>query len=261
MKSLETVMRVKKLEKFFVLVALTSLLGTLAMAGRIEEECDHIDENRHSRMYHFCERRLESDMAEAGVDCIDCEGSYDEGPKPGVEIVSNLAGPLAMMTASIVGSVYNYKSQKTWANAYSDSNQAYAGAMRAGYEACPNIWSDYLDYNIARGGSPVIAAQATAHAETCNQMSPGMFAGMNGLQGNGFGGFGNGYLGAGYSPGFVGGMIGPNYPGMGMSGGGMGMGLNFGMGMGMPRGGMGFGMGMGMPGGGMGMGMPGGGMG
>jgi hypothetical protein len=136
--------------------------------------------------------------------CVNCQvGGRKQSTLSGIaEIVGAIAPPLAQFGSAYVG-----------ARAYQKGQEAWAGAAVAGFEQCQlsqNNYMQYLSANELPGLSP--AQQA---AMGCNGFQLGGFAG---LQNGGL----NGWYGAGYSPGFMGGMMGPygGYDpyGMGMGG-------------------------------------------
>lgn len=111
-------------------------------------------------------------------------------------------------------------------------------ARRAQY-LCTQRYDNYLSHIDSYGGSPVAADDALALSKTCNGAPTYAYAGMGGMMGAGmYGGVGNPWMSAGYSPGFLSGMMGP----YGMSG-GINLGMGYpGYGYGYPSGGVGFGM-------------------
>lgn len=148
---------------------------------------------------------------QTGVDCVNCAAGSRGGQHwlSGVaEIVGAIAPPLAQFGVAYMG----YKGQKATA-------EAWAGAARAGFEQCRLSQQDYLAY-LQTNELPGMTPEQQA-AMRCNGYSLGGFAGLGGQFGNGFGGFGNPLIGGGYSPGFIGGMIGP-YGGYNPYGGGGG---------------------------------------
>jgi hypothetical protein len=209
-------------------------------------------------------------------DCVNCRGGGGVGYRQHwLSGLAEFTGALAPWAASIVGSIQQRKMYESM-----------QGTIRHGFDQCRLGRQGYLDYaagqqnayvnyNTQQQGPLILPGEygdMTVSPEmfnnlTCNGYSMGGFAGFGGMMGNGFGGFGNPWMSAGYSPGFMGGMMGPYgmmnpYGGIG-GGFGMGMpgmgGIGGGIGIGMPgMGGIGGGVGIGMPGMGMGgMGMPG----
>lgn len=176
-------------------------------------------------------------------DCPDCVGGTREHWLSGLaEVVGAAAGPLAYF-----GSNY------MWANAYLGGQQAMWGAVSNGYDQCTLQQQNYMTY-LSSNQLPGLTPQDYSHLG-CNNFGMNGFAGFGGgLSGNGYGGGGNPWLSAGYTPGFMGGMMGP-YGGMmgpygGMSGypsgygPGIGGGLYGNLGMG-PFGNIGIGGGLG----------------
>jgi hypothetical protein len=150
-------------------------------------------------------------------DCPDCQSRRRNGGG----FFSGLAEFVAA-GAPIAGAYFGYK-----------SNQAWAGAAAAGFEQCRLAQQDYMGY-LSANELPGLSPQQQA-AMNCNGYQLGGFGGL------GFGGMGS-WLGAGYSPGFLGGMMGPygmynpyGIGGMGFPGGMVG-GAVGGIGMGYPGG-------------------------
>ena len=198
--------------------------------------------------------------------CVDCGKAGRRGGAYGT-----LSG-IAEIFGAVAPPLFGYLGMRSYSNAMLGSNQAWAGAAAVGFEQCQLMQSNYINtmygYADASQGAGYFANNELPYQELqppgCNGYGLGGFAGGMGFMGNGFGGFGNPYFAAGYSPGFLGGMAGPYgmynpYGGIGMGMGGfpgMGGGINIGFGGGMggyPGMGMGYpGFGGGMYGGGMG---------
>ncbi len=189
-------------------------------------------------------------------DCVHCNRRR-RGGSGVADILGAVLPPLAQF-----GSAW------LWSDAYLGANQAWAGAAATGFEQCQMMQTNHMHTMYGNGTNPgYFAANELPHEYIappgCNGYQLGGFAGGMGFQGNGFGGFGSPWGGAGYSTGFQGGMYGPYgmyNPYGNVNGMGGGIGLNIGIGGGM--GGMGYpgmGGGIGMNGGiGMGgMGYPG----
>ncbi len=136
---------------------------------------------------------------QTGADCVNCQASGRGGQHwlSGVaEIVGAIAPPLAQFGIAYVQS-----------NAYVDAQQAWAGAAETGFEQCRLSQEAYLQY-LQTNELPGMTPEQQA-AQRCNGYSLGGYAGLGGQYGNGYGGFGNPYIGGGYSGGFMGGMMGP----------------------------------------------------
>lgn len=204
--------------------------------------------------------------------CVDCRSGGRGGA------YGTLSG-IAEVLGAVAPPLFGYLGMRSYSNAMLGSNQAWANAAGIGFEQCQLMQSNFINtmygYADASQGAGYFANNELPYQQVsppeCNGYSLGGFAGGMGFMGNGFGGFGNPYFSAGYSPGFLAGMGGPygmynpyGMPGMGgqfgIGGLGMGMGYPYGMGMGMPGGGLGIGINLGL-GGGMSMGYPGMGMG
>jgi hypothetical protein len=198
-----------------------------------------------------------------GDDCEDCRRNRtSRGSSSTLSGIAEIAGailpPLAYLGSSWLQ-----------ADAYLGANQAWAGAATAGFEQCQLMQTNHTNSMYGNGTTEMQGffsnnelPYENVQAPGCNGYQLGGFAGGMGYQSNGYGGFGNSMMSAGYSPGFMGGMSGPygmynpygSVNGMGM--GGSGMGINIGIGGGMGNG-MGGGMYPGM-GGGIGIGIGGG---
>ena len=206
------------MRNFIGVACVTFLITPLLLAA---DDCREL-KNSDQEEYMLCLEAAVKVSNSGGDDCIECRYGQDRKPTVGETIVEGLgviAGPLAYFGSNLV-----------WSNAYRDSNESWANAYQSGWEACTNQFDLYTTYLIDRGANPLTADEAESFTGNCNGYAYGQFAGYGGMTGTGFGGYGNGYLGAGYSSGFLSGMMGPNYYGMyGSSGLGMGLGLGMGM--------------------------------
>jgi hypothetical protein len=208
-----------------------------------KSDCSNIDKNLYADEYHFCIRgEIAAKAAAAGVDCIDCLMQEEQKQPPGwLQALSVLAAPISYLGGAYITAKYQYQSQQAMADAYS-----------SGYQQCTNRFNSYLNYSTQVGANPITTNDAQTLMNTCNGSSYGNYSGMSGFQGNGYNGYGNPVLSAGYSPNFMGGMVGPYYGGVNANiyGGGMGYSAYSNMNTGM-YGGAGMGMygniGMGMP--------------
>ena len=227
-----------------------------------------------------------------GHECIECMILAQKKPHWS-EVVFNIG-------QGILGPLASFGSNLAWANAYSQGQQAWAGAASSGFASCQQSIADYLNHvQLPHVDMVSPSTDQMSQLMQCNGFGLGGYAGgFGGMPGFGgmmqspFGGFMNPMMAGGFSPGMMNGMLGPHgmygpmaYGGMnpymngglygsmypGMFGGGMGGallggllngGINIGIGGGI-NGGMNGGLGM--PGMGMGMGggfgMPGMGMG
>ena len=198
--------------------------------------------------------------------CVNCEGRRRGG--------GTLSG-IAEIAGAILPPLAHLGSNWLWADAYLGSNQAWAGAAQVGFEQCQLMQTNHIQSMYGNGTTDMRGYFSNNELPFeyiappgCNGYNVNGFAGGMGFMGNGMGGFGHPWMGAGYSPGFVGGMYGPygQYNPYGMGGIGMGgfpgmgggIGVNLGLGMG-GLGGMYPGMGGmgGFPGGGIGGGIGG----
>ena len=184
------------LTKKFVQILLLSLalfnIGAVVEAYE-DDPCGYIDQYTFKAEHRAC-LRMEI-LGSGSVDCVDCLFYEEPKTNPWVEALGIVAGPLAMVGSTYIASRYAYKGQQAWADAY-----------RYGHEACTNRFNAYTNYLQERGAAPMLPEQAQPMVARCNGIGMnGNYAGYGGLYGNGFGGFGNPYLSAGFSPGFMGG--------------------------------------------------------
>ena len=188
-------------------------------------ECDEISRELYPIEHRNCIRMLS--VGEDG--CYECVYSENERSNPWVDAMSIIAP-----AASMLGSAYfGYKSQKRWADSYSDTNQYWSDAYKAGQTACNGRLSGYQGYLEQRGANPMSPEQFQGLMGQCNGVGMGAFAGMGGMYGNGFGGVGNPFISAGYSPGFMSGMMGPHFgPGNMYGPGNAGININGGINLG-----------------------------
>ncbi len=185
-----------KLAKFKILVFIWVLLASQASGAVSMDECSEI-RGGYENEYGLCVQMASLDGH--NVDCVECIVDNQDNANPWVDALSILAGPLALVGSTWLSSRYQHKTQKAWANAYMVGNQE-----------CTSRFNSFLNYSTERGANPILPQQA---ASMCNGagMMAGRYAGFNGYGGNGFGGFGNPWQGAGYSPGFINGMMGPGF--------------------------------------------------
>ena len=217
------------------------------------DDCSGIDQALYANEYKAC-LRLQI-AGGANVDCVECLFAQEEQTNPWVEAIGVLAAPLAYFGASAIGSYYGYKTQRTWADAYSGTNAKWANAYEQGHVQCTTRFNEYLNYSSQIGAAPILPGQAESFAEACNQQPLHQYAGFGGMGGGILGGGANPFLSAGFSPGFMSGMTGPYFGSPYGFGGIGGMTPGFGLGMGGSIGGLSLlgGGGMGYPGmGGMG---------
>jgi hypothetical protein len=222
---------------FFLMMGSWSFFYDSGHAESLSENIKECEELRSwKKEYESCRKLAVAKYYGTGEDCIECALAEPEPPSTleGVaSIIGAIAPPLAYFGANALWSYQYGKSQESWADAY-----------RSGHEACTSRFNSYLQYSTTNGMNPVLPQEASQWQ--CNGNPYGMYAGFNGLFGNGYGGFGNPYLGAGYSSGFMTGMWGPYFPGAGggyggggYGGGGVitGLGLDIGAGIGRGAGG------------------------
>jgi len=146
----------------------------------------------------LCSSGQNTSICTGGAD-IDIRSRYDRencvNCAPGGRRQSTLSG-----IAEIFGALAPVGSAYITGRAYQNAQEAWAGAAAAGYEQCQLGQANYLDYLSANELPALTPAQQ--QAMNCNGFGLGGYAG---LQNPALGGW---YAG-GYSPGFVGGMMGP----------------------------------------------------
>ena len=167
-----------------------------------------------------------------GSICYDCSISHASGAG-GVQYKEHWLSGLANVFGAVAPPLFGYLGQRSWANAYQNSQQSWANAYSTGLESCNAMKTNYIHsmYGFpSNEGDPrqigFLEANNLPHTDLmppeCNGMNMYGMAGMNGMQGGGMFGVGNSMLGAGYSPGFMSGMYGP-YGQYGMQGANAGM--------------------------------------
>ena len=177
--------------------------------------------------FDSCVREAQSRAAlelQEGDDCVDCNKT-DWG-----EVI---VGSLGM----IAGPLAHYGVNKQWAVAHRRVGEArwqafgdHAAAMAEFPQACVNGFNSYLDHRTQLGINSALSVDgAGSFFDQCSNLS--QYAGFGGQFSNGYGGSGNPWLGAGYSGGFMSGMVGPGYHGSGGFSHYGGMGGNLGLGL------------------------------
>lgn len=160
-----------------------------------------------------------SSFSSSSQDCVECNARSRNGGSnlSGLaEIVGALAAPLAAVGTAYFQSRAQIKSQQAWAN-----------AAATGFEQCQISQNNYLNYLASNELSGLTPEQQSNM--NCNGYSLNSYAGLSGV------GY-NSLYGAGYSTGFLGGMMGQygSYNPYGMYGsnsmGMMGLGINMNMG-------------------------------
>ena len=175
-------------------------------------ECDR-DAIIECRQWKQEQKSLALKREETGDDddCIDCMGAG--------ETVLGLAAILA-------GPVSNYFINREWSDAtetvgmwQADAYGKHAEALKEFPKACVSGFNSYLDHRSQLGINSALSIDgAGSFFDQCSSLS--QYAGFSGHYGNAFGGHGNIWNAAGYSPGFRAGMIGPGFYGQGHGGGG-----------------------------------------
>ncbi len=168
-------------------------------------DCDGIDKSLYSAEYKFCLRASIAD--EANIDCIECLVQEEQQGTTLGGVIDTLAMPLTILGTTYISAKYAHRTQERWADAY-----------ESGFKECTNRFNSYLDYNLERGASPVLATQAERLLD-CNGHHYHDYAGYRGYVGDGFGGHHHPWHAAGYGPDFLAGMHGPNFHGHGGIGG------------------------------------------
>lgn len=189
--------------------------------------------------------------------CDHCGSRYYSSRRDGNSWGSILGGA-AQLAGAVLPPVMGYLGVKAQANAMLGINQAWAGAAATGFENCRMMQTHYVDATYGYLTQNTLPDRDVVPPQ-CNGYNLGAFAGMNGMYGNGFGGFGNPWGSAGYSNQFMAGMYGPGFgfnPYMNVTGGFgnpyAGLGMN-----GFPGAGVGLNVGLGLGGAGFGTGWPG----
>lgn len=171
-------------------------------------------------------------------DCYECTiyRGYQESRASGTADIITAIGYGIGQIAQPAAQVW---SNHIWANAYEDVQSNWALTARKAQNQCTQRYDNYLSHIDSYGGSPVEADDAIALSRTCNGVPTYAYAGMGGMSGAGmYGGVGNAWTSAGYSPGFISGMMGPYG-----TNGGINLGMSYpGYGYGYPSSGVGFGM-------------------
>lgn len=193
------------MKTFMTLMVLMNFSLSASAASRAD--CAGMNSQTFGDEYNTCLSIDVSARASAGVDCIDCmnakaqgNGQADVQANPWVQALGIIAQPLAYFGANYMSAKYANKTQEAWANAYSSGN-----------EQCTSRFNSYLNYNTQIAANPITSSEAQSFASSCNGNSLGAYAGYGGLSSNGYGGFGNPFLSAGYSSGMLNGMVGTNF--------------------------------------------------
>lgn len=180
--------------------------------------------------YQMCLRVSMS--SHEGYDCYEC---MQEESNPWLEALGMVVGPAALLGSVALSSRYAYKGVKAQSDAAVNISNNCRGTI-----------SDYSQALYDRGANPMSELAFQDAHSTCNGLPHGVYSGMGGIYGGGaYPGYGNSWLGAGYTPGFMGAMIGPY--GGGFQGGGIHAGINPGLGLGLGL------LGAGLAGGGIGI--------
>ncbi len=150
-----------------------------------------------------------------GADCVNCNanGGGQHWLSGLAEVVGAIAPPLAYFGSNALWSKQWGNAQNAWAASNTASNQAWSSACLGQYQAYLDYQQGFQTYT-QENELPGLTAEQAMNVQQpgdaqCSGANYSAYAGMNMNMGNGFGGFGNGFLGAGYSPGFMSGMIGP----------------------------------------------------
>ena len=138
----------------------------------------------------------------------DCGGSGTNGWDAAIVGLLTIPG--------VVGSVW---SNQIWSNTYENIAQINADAQQGYYDAlqqfpieCTNQLDLFLQHRNSLGINSAVSVDGFGNLQDrCANLLE--YAGFGGQTGNGLGGFGNVWGGAGFTNGFLGGMVGPNFNG------------------------------------------------
>ncbi len=115
--------------------------------------------------------------------------------------------------AAMIGAIANplayYASNKAYADAQLGGQEAWAASATAGYEQCQIGIDNYLTHVYNTEAPTVTPDQFNSFQ--CKGYGQGGYTGMgqmSGMMGTGYGGYGNSYMGAGYTSGMMSGMSG-----------------------------------------------------
>jgi hypothetical protein len=172
--------------------------------------------------------------ADASIDCTNCAGG--KRFSTGFEILMGMSS----LAGNVLPHLAAYGIHRNYANAMVDINGYWADAQSVGFEQCALMQQTYINQSYAYISSNELPDRDVIPPQ-CQGYHIGAFGGGTNMMGaGGFGmGFGNPWMQAGYSPGFMGGMMGPyggynpyagpgfnigmqGYPGMGGGYGGYG---------------------------------------
>jgi hypothetical protein len=162
----------------------------------------------HSRLseYRACVRyeeelyRKERRTGRSGKDCYNCKNKTNA-----FDFLSAAVGPVSQLASVGLSSYFGYRGQKAKADAYLNSNKAWATASENNQRGCYAAMAGIQDYTDGVGDR-LLGAQNGEMLDTCASMQG--YAGMTNLSGNIFGTPGNSMTSNGYSPGFIHGMNG-----------------------------------------------------
>ena len=146
----------------------------VAGSGRFDD-CLHLRDSGDRRGYEMC--RNQEILGDS--DCPEC--IYYEGEKsnPWVDSLAIMAPVLGVLGSAYFG----YKGQKTWANAYQNTNQFWANSFKdtneywsnafvQGQQACSGRLNSYLNYVVERGANPVGPGDYEGLMGQCNGLVP-----------------------------------------------------------------------------------------
>ena len=164
-----------------------------------DDRCQYVGESQ----YDACTVQM---IAQS--DCDECLMAYilsqEEQSNPAVDIVSSLALPLAMVGSSWITAHHSLQAAKM-------HYRTYENVYKIWPDKCENMWDSYQTYMANEMADYIRPGEMTDFIKSCPSPNMAGFPGMGGGGGLGGGifGMGNGFIGAGYSPGFLSGMMGP----------------------------------------------------
>lgn len=262
--SLNNFFRLQNIKKLFILLLIPFMTATYGVAQDDDDDDDDGFDNLKTRqintqaleagrrfcadleagsVYHrACMKNVlrgagYGNMSSWGDDCVGCAHSRSSGGilTTLIEAAGKSVAPIANYFGRREEARAQRKIAEYWSNSQKEIHQTWADAYSDGFDSCNSRFSTALNYTIEYGTAPI---RDELMQSFCNDVHAGQFPGYAGLFADGYGGFGNGFLGAGYSSGFLSGMRGP-YGFMDMNS-LYGQNYMYGNGMGVPIGGGGF---------------------
>lgn len=164
-------------------------------------ECEEARSSPYPETYDLCQKQqIAIASAAAGVPCDECNQPVQQKSSSALEWAGVLAAPLAFGLSNIGSALIGAKAQR-------DVSRNMANAYITGQQECTNRFNMGVTNNTQMGANPFSGSEL-ASMNNCSA-GGGQYAGTLGLAYNGYGGYGNPMGAAGYSSGFLNGMIGP----------------------------------------------------